>query len=141
MHNVLKHIQFFFSNFCDFFSYGQFIRKLAKINEQKCHKRCSIFWKLWKNNFPIFAFSKFIEIWPKCHHKLPNYWVFLWFCSRLYQNAFQNIIRKKKVTTKNFSTILFQITLRWFQKELQRGIDATTHTYCLNPFLPTVAFS
>ena len=40
--------------------------------------------------FPVFEiwsnlYLKFLENWIKCHHKLPNYWVLLRFCSGLDQ--------------------------------------------------------
>ena len=41
--------------------------------------------------FEILAilYSKFLELWPKCHRKWPNWWGFLRFCSRLDQNVFE----------------------------------------------------
>ena len=44
---------------------------------------------------------KFLENWPKYHHKLPNCWILLRFCLRFDQNAFQKILWKwKKVFAK-----------------------------------------
>ena len=41
-------------------------------------------------------YSKFLENLLKCYHKWPNYSVLLRFCSRIFQNTFQKILRKMK---------------------------------------------
>ena len=85
------------------------------------NKRWAMCWNLYKTTFRFLQFL-FFEIWsilysislenrPKCHLKWPNYWVFLRFCLRLDQNAFQKILWKwKKVSLKkHFVKKMFDI--------------------------------
>ena len=69
-----------------------------------CPKRWAILWNPWKKQFfqilrflvyeiCIILYSKFLENWPKRHHKLPNYWVLFRFCSRLVDQNEQNLCR------------------------------------------------
>ena len=59
-------------------------------------------------------YSAFLEIWPKCHHRWPNYWVMLRICSRLNQNGFQKIMRKwKKVFYKKIIFRIFLLKIIW----------------------------
>ena len=61
MCNVLKQMRKQFHNFCDF-----------------------SFYEIWS-----ILYSKLLESWPKGPHKLQNYRVLLWFCSRLDKIRFR----------------------------------------------------
>ena len=61
-----------------------------------------LFLEIW-----LILYSTFLVNWPKYHHKRPNYWVWLRFCSN--QNGLKNILRKCRNFAKKYVKIFFQI--------------------------------